>query len=55
MEGDVPVGLLDLLSVGPARSTMLAVANRFGFDVVQIPASGEVRGGGDDQEHPARQ
>ena len=43
MEGDVPVGLLDLLPVGPAGGSMLAVANRLGLDVVQIPTSGEVR------------
>ena len=55
MEGDVPVGLLDLLPVGPAGGSMLAVANRLGLDVVQIPTSGEVRGGGDEQKHPARQ
>ncbi len=55
MERDVPVGLPDLLPVGPACGSMLAIANRFGLDVIQIPASGEVRGGGDEQKHPARQ
>jgi hypothetical protein len=34
---------------------MLAVANGLGFDVVQISTSGEVRGGGDEQKHPACQ
>ena len=55
MEGDVPVGLLDLLPVGPAGGSMLAVANRFGFDVVQIAVSGEMRDGGDEQEQSPRQ
>ena len=55
MEGNLLIGLPDLFGIGPARRTMLPIANGLGFDVVQIPTSGEVCGGGDEQKHPARQ
>ena len=55
LERDMPVGLLDLLFGCPPGRSVLAIAHGLGLDVVQGALTGEVCGGGHDQEHPARQ